>query len=89
MEGFRYELTAYFYGDGENLEYFRLGVKFPDQSEVMPISKEFLWRSLGKPSVLPTLEKTFIAVFAARRRCKTCSKLLLMCLMTFQACLFN
>ena len=54
IKGFRYEITVYHYGNGYNPEYFRLGVKFPDDSEVKPISKEYLRRSMGRYFALKT-----------------------------------
>ena len=48
MKGFRYEITVYYYGDGANPDFFRLGVRFPDNTEVKPISKAYLKRSMGR-----------------------------------------
>lgn len=52
MKGFRYELNAYYYGNGISPEFFRLGVEFPDKSEEKPISKNYLWRSMGNKHTL-------------------------------------
>ena len=48
MEGFRYEITVDFYGNGAFKDFFKLGVKFPDDTEVRPITKLYLRRSMGK-----------------------------------------
>ena len=48
MKGFRYEITVYYYGNGLNPDFFRLGVRFPDNTEVKPISKIYLKRSMGR-----------------------------------------
>ena len=48
MKGFRYEIIVYYYGDGQNADFFKLGVKFPDSTEVKPINSTFLRRSMGR-----------------------------------------
>ena len=47
MKGFRYEITVYYYGNGNKPEFFKLGVKFPDNFEVKPINSTYLRRSMG------------------------------------------
>ena len=47
MKGFRYELTVYHFGNGKGPDFFHLGVEFPDKTEEKPISKNYLWRSMG------------------------------------------
>ena len=47
LKGFRYEIVAYHYGTTYSTGFFRLGVKFPDATEVKPIPKAYLRRSMG------------------------------------------
>ena len=46
-KGFRYEITVYYYGAGNAQDYFKLGVKFPDSTEVKPVNSTYLRRSMG------------------------------------------
>ena len=48
MKGFRYEITVDHYGNGKGPDFFKLGVKFPDNTEVKPITKAYLRRSMGR-----------------------------------------
>ena len=49
MKGFRYYLELLYYGNGLYPDFFRLGVRFPDSTEVKPIDNRFLRRSMGEP----------------------------------------
>ena len=48
MKGFRYEITVYYFGIGFPLDQFKLGVKFPDSTEVKPLNSTYLRRSMGR-----------------------------------------
>eukprot|EP00112_Aurelia_sp_Birch-Aquarium-sp1_P014538 Seg3148.1 transcript_id=Seg3148.1/GoldUCD/mRNA.D3Y31 product="Netrin receptor DCC" protein_id=Seg3148.1/GoldUCD/D3Y31 len=45
-QGFLYKIVVFHYAYGGNKAFFRLGVKLPDGTEVKPISKNYLWRSM-------------------------------------------
>ena len=47
IKDFRYEITVYYYGNGLPPDFFRLGVKFPNNAEVKPITSTYLRRSIG------------------------------------------
>ncbi|XP_065064517.1 neogenin-like [Rhopilema esculentum] len=47
LKGFRYEIVAYHYGTSSSTGFFRLGVTFPDATEVKPIPKAYLRRSMA------------------------------------------
>ena len=47
LKGFRYEIVAYHYDATYRTGFFRLGVRFPDGTEVKPIPKAYLRRSMG------------------------------------------
>ena len=48
MKGFRYEIIVYHRGHGDYPDFFKLGVKFPDNTEIKPITNAYLWRSMGR-----------------------------------------
>ena len=48
LKGFRYETIVYHYGNGLAPDFFKLGVKFPDNTEVKPITNTYLRRSIGE-----------------------------------------
>ena len=47
LKGFRYEIAVYHYGTSSSTGFLRLGVKFPNATEVKPIPKAYLRRSMG------------------------------------------
>ena len=48
VKGFRYDMMVYHKSDCVGKDFARVGVVFPDLTEVKPINKTYLQRSMGK-----------------------------------------